>query len=221
MELVSFTFAAGETKRFERAGRYLEIIDATAAVNISLTDESGGAVDYATGALSGLYMEGAFSAITIYSATAQTVELLITDGRGGSRRQPGNVRIIDEVMASSLAYSIALPTAISAFTATVILPPADNVAGFVLRSLHGWAQSGVGGAMNLRVYAAAAAPVAFGPSGAQMILADMLSSGGEMLRFEYPDFKKVLPAGWGVYACSAIVSAAASQGNASLSGNPL
>jgi hypothetical protein len=95
MELLSFTLAAGETKRWERAGRYVEVIDATSAFSIYLTDANGGRVDYAINALSGIYLEGAYSAIEMTSATAQTVTLLVTDGRGGSRRQPGIVQVVD------------------------------------------------------------------------------------------------------------------------------
>ena len=95
MELISFVIAAGETKRFERAGRYLEIIDATSALDVYLSDADGARGDTARGALSGLYMEGAYSAFELTSAAAQSVTLLLTEGRGGSRRQPGNVRVID------------------------------------------------------------------------------------------------------------------------------
>lgn len=103
MELLKFNIAANETKVFEKAGRYLEIIDSTGEVTIDLYDRNGGNTDDATGALSGLYLEGEFSAITVKSATAQTITLLITDGRGGSRRQPGNVRVIDQSADKTLA----------------------------------------------------------------------------------------------------------------------
>lgn len=95
MENLRFAIAAGETKVFERGGRYIEIIEAAGAVNLNLYDQNGGQSDSAKGILSGTYMEGAYAKFEVYSATAQTVEILITDTRGGTRRQPGNVRIID------------------------------------------------------------------------------------------------------------------------------
>lgn len=91
-----FTIAAGETKRFETEGRYLEIIDSAAAVNITFGDPaSGGQAGRAIGALSGFYVEAAYKGFEIWSAVSQSVTMLVTDGSGGSRRQPGNVRIID------------------------------------------------------------------------------------------------------------------------------
>lgn len=95
MELLKFTIKAGETKRFEKSGRYLEIIDSFDAITLGLYDSNGSNTDDALGAYSGLYLEGQFSAIEVYSAVAQTVTLLVTDGRGGSRRQPGFVQIVD------------------------------------------------------------------------------------------------------------------------------
>lgn len=96
MELFTFTIAAGETKVFKRAGRYIEIIDATNALNIELYDASGGRSDSARNAVSGLFIEDAYSEFTVYSATAQSITLLVHEGRGGSRRQPGVVRVIDD-----------------------------------------------------------------------------------------------------------------------------
>lgn len=104
MELLSFTFAANETKRFERAGRYIEVIDAPYAFNLFLSDAAGGRVDHALNALSGLFLEGNYAAVDMTNgANAQTVTLLVTDGRGGSRRQPGVVQVVDGGRARTLA----------------------------------------------------------------------------------------------------------------------
>lgn len=96
MQNLRFSIAAGETKVFVIAGRYLEIIDATGPVTLGLYDVNGSQTDDAKDVLSGTYMEGAFSQFEIYSATAQTIELFLTNTRGGTRRQPGNVRVIDQ-----------------------------------------------------------------------------------------------------------------------------
>lgn len=103
MELLTFTIAAGELKRFERSGRYFEIIAADSTINVGFYDANGSQTDDAVNALSGLYLEAPFSAFEISSAAAQTVSVLITDGRGGSRRQPGIVSVVDGGKARTLA----------------------------------------------------------------------------------------------------------------------
>ena len=105
MELLSFTIAAGETKRFERAGRLLEIIDASAALNIELTGPNGEQADDMRGALSGFYSLAPFNGFEVSNPQtyAQAVVLMIADGNGGSRRQPGNVRVIDNSSDKTLA----------------------------------------------------------------------------------------------------------------------
>lgn len=105
MELITFILAAGETKRWERAGRYVEVIDASGAFDLFLSDANGGRVDYAKGALSGVYLEGAYQAIELSSASAQSITLLVTDGRGGSRRQPGIVQVVDVNKSRTIAGS--------------------------------------------------------------------------------------------------------------------
>lgn len=97
-ELLTISISANETKRFERAGAYVEIIDAPDPIDIALYDANGSEGDAADGALSGFYLEGKSTAFTLKSATTQRLQLLLTDGRGGSRRQPGNVRVIDNAV---------------------------------------------------------------------------------------------------------------------------
>jgi hypothetical protein len=95
MQNIRFTIAAGETKRFEAAGRYLEIIDASGPVDIALSDAAGGIADIARGILSGTYMGTPYAGFDITSATAQTVELFISATEGGTKRQPGVVSVVD------------------------------------------------------------------------------------------------------------------------------
>lgn len=95
MQNLRFNIAAGETKVFVMAGRYLEIIDATGPVSIGLYDKAGSQADDAKDVLSGTFMETPFSQFEISSTTAQTVELFITETRGGTRRQPGVVSVVD------------------------------------------------------------------------------------------------------------------------------
>ncbi|MFY7915880.1 MAG: hypothetical protein ACOVPA_14580 [Rubrivivax sp.] len=104
MELLTFTIGASESKRFEKAGRYLEIIDAAGPLNIDMNEASGNRADSMRNALSGFYSEEPFSAFEVTNpGPAQTVTLMITDRRGGSRRQPGTVSVIDGARARTLA----------------------------------------------------------------------------------------------------------------------
>lgn len=103
MELITFTSGAGETKNFARAGRYLEIIDAAYAVTIKFTGTNGQQGPSMRDALSGFYSEDEFQGFEVTSATAQVITLMVTDGKGGSRRQPGVVRVIDESTSKTLA----------------------------------------------------------------------------------------------------------------------
>lgn len=98
MELLTTTLAANETKQFAKAGRYFEIIDSTYAVNVAFNAANGAQSDQMVGALSGLYLEDPYSHFSITNgAVAQSITLLVMEtGRGGSRRQPGNVRVIDQ-----------------------------------------------------------------------------------------------------------------------------
>lgn len=95
MQNFRFTIAALETKRFELAGRYLEIIESQGPVTINLSDKDGGRGDAAANVRSGTFMASPFTGIEVFSATAQTVELFITETSGGTRRQPGTVNVVD------------------------------------------------------------------------------------------------------------------------------
>lgn len=96
MELLSIRIGAGQTRRFEKAGRYFEIIDSSSAVTVDFYSISGRQTDEMKNAVSGLFVEAEYGAFTIESAAAQTVTVLILEnGRGGSRRQPGIVRVVD------------------------------------------------------------------------------------------------------------------------------
>lgn len=97
IELLNFTLAAGQVVRFERAGRYIEVIDAPYNIaSISLTGDDGQQGAFVRNCLSGIYAEVSFKGVELTNgSTAQTVQILITDGRGGSRRQPGVVQVVD------------------------------------------------------------------------------------------------------------------------------
>lgn len=97
MEILTFTIAAGETKRFERAGRQLEVIAAAASINIDFYDASGSQNEEMRGALAGFYSLEPFSGFDVQNpaTVAQVVTLMIASGQGGSRRAPGVVEVVD------------------------------------------------------------------------------------------------------------------------------
>lgn len=97
MELLQFTIAANETKVFVRSGRYFEIIDAQAAINVDFQGIDAQSIDGMRGALAGFFSEGPFAGFSVNNPTAasQSITLMISDGRGGSRRQPGLVQVVD------------------------------------------------------------------------------------------------------------------------------
>lgn len=200
MELLPITFAANETKQFAKAGRYFEIIDSTSAVAIQFTGTGGNISDSISGALSGLFLEDPFTHFSVTNgAIAQTVTLLIMEtGRGGSRRQPGNVRVMDEIGAAVVTVGPPLPMAITAFATTQILAPAANLAGCLIRSASIGVQAGAGGTVNLRLIAAPSAPTLL--LGSFFTLMAIGSNGTNYSETSLWDLKKRIPAGWGLYA---------------------
>lgn len=98
MELITLNLAANQTQAFAKSGRYFEIIDAAFPVQIDFYGDGGNQTDSMRNALSGLFLEDPFTQFNVTNgSTAQAVTLLVMEnGRGGSRRQPGNVRVIDQ-----------------------------------------------------------------------------------------------------------------------------
>lgn len=110
MELLTITLAANELKQFAKAGRYFEIIDSSYAVQVDFTGDQGQRSDSMINALSGLFVEDPYTGFSITNgAIAQSITLLLMEnGRGGSRRQPGVVQVVDsakERTRSNLAYA--------------------------------------------------------------------------------------------------------------------
>jgi hypothetical protein len=98
-ELLTVTFAANETKPFQKAGRYFEIIaDGGSTVSVTFYGDNGAISANWNNIQSGIFIEDAWTQFTVTnnSAAAQTLTFLLMDnGRGGSRRQPGVVQVID------------------------------------------------------------------------------------------------------------------------------
>lgn len=219
MELITHTLAAGGTARFERAGRYFELIEAAGRVSVELTGPQGELSEDMTNALSGFYSEEPFAGLTISNpeSYAQTVRFMVSRGRGGSRRQPGNVTVIDEITRACKVVTVSGPTTLHAFAATQIVAPASNVAGVMIRSAFVLNKSGNPGAVNARLAAAPAAPVsatAIDPGWEFMLT---LSENGVAASSIENDLTKKIPAGWGLWLLSSVTSTAAASNDATVS----
>jgi len=212
MQNLRFSIAAGETKVFVIAGRYLEIIEATGPVTLGLYDENGSQTDDAKDVLSGTYMEGAFSQFEIFSASAQTVELFLTATRGGTRRQPGNVRVIDEITDAIVNAPLNMPTPVVALTWVPLVAPAANVKGCILRYFSMAGTSGAGGSLNMQLVACKSAPTSYVAPAQRYSIAGKAANNGGSIDISDNKLNKLLPPGWGIYAGYEITTAAAVSG---------
>ncbi len=97
-EFMTVTLAANETETFRKGGAYIEVIESAFPVDIAFSDSNGGSTSAIKGALSGFFLGVEYGAFTVKNgAIPQVIQILVLDPgeSGGSRRQPGNVRIID------------------------------------------------------------------------------------------------------------------------------
>lgn len=95
MEVLRFQIAAGETKVFVKAGGYFEVLATSYPITARFYDQAGGESDDAVNVESGFYASLPYTQLTIYSASAQAVELLIARREAGSKRLPGVVLVMD------------------------------------------------------------------------------------------------------------------------------
>lgn len=94
MRTVDIALSAGVTHQQGWTGRLFRLMSTTAACNVRMM--KGGRIVYeARGVQAGFWCEpeGGFDGVDIDSATAQTVTIAYTDGRGGYDRSAGVVEI--------------------------------------------------------------------------------------------------------------------------------
>lgn len=107
MQQLIIALGTTETKVFDSAGAYFEIIDSTGAISVNFYDRNGSRTkDLELNAvLSGTYVSGPFVRFEITNTygVAQNVTILYGAGNGGSRRSPGTVRVIDQSKDLTLA----------------------------------------------------------------------------------------------------------------------
>lgn len=150
IELISVTFAAGESRLFAMAGNYFEIIDAPGAIDVILSSFNGEQRARMAKAAASFYSKGVdFGVIQITSASAQTIRFAYGSGETGTRRATGSVTISGAIAldAATLAAleqinvrpesssgnwnSTATPTAGTPIT---VFTPASNTAGVILQA---------------------------------------------------------------------------------------
>lgn len=214
MELLRIALAANETKQFAKAGRYFEIIESNYSITVQFNGANGAQSDSIVGGLSGLFLEDPFSHFSVTNgAVAQTVTLLLMEiGRGGSRRQPGNVSIVDNVGAGVQTQFLSDLTVGQVFTAFVL--PAANLNGIIVRAAMLETTAGAGGSSNVRLLAAPTAPVSLTPGASSLMLCGAYSSqSSDIARTNNFDMRRIVPPGWGLYfAKSSSVAAPAPCG---------
>ena len=104
LEIISQTFAAGETKIFQVSGQYFELLDAPYPVNVRLTDRSGAQRGLMTAAEASFFLRNSdFETIELVSPTAQTIRFMYGSAEAGTRRSAGVVSVVDSAYRNTLA----------------------------------------------------------------------------------------------------------------------
>ncbi len=106
IEIVSVTFAAGESRLFHLSGSYFELIDASSTVDVILTDVNGAQRGRMLAAEASFNLKNTdFDTIQLTSATAQTVRFAFGSGEAGTRRAAGSVNIANTAGAFTQAQA--------------------------------------------------------------------------------------------------------------------
>ncbi len=120
MEVITIDLAANEFKQYRKGGSSIEITDSTYAVSLNLYSDNGSQTNCLQKVLSGHYLKARFGAFDIKNGpVAQSITILALDAGedGGSRRQPGNVRVIDQSADKTVAGAQFLGSCTSAAAA--------------------------------------------------------------------------------------------------------
>lgn len=212
MELLTIQLAANETKQFRKAGAYCEIIDSQAAIGINFLSVLGGQTGSIKGGLSGLYLEVDYGAFDITNGpAAQTVTLLLCDAgeSGGSRRQPGNVRVIDEITDAIVSQPLTPSTAVAVINYTAIVTPAQNVRGLILRQWSLSVTSANPGFAAMQITACKSQPTNYStPS--QRYTVSGAGSSNAVNGSDSGRGNKYIPPGWGLWLGTEVATSPAS-----------
>ena len=176
IEIVTATFAAGESRLFALTGQYFEIIDATFPVDVTLSDFYGAQRGLMKSAEASFNLKGTdFGVIQITSASAQTIRFAYGTGEAGTRRAAGAVSIVGTVPVDLVTADVEairrpeLPGAFSvqnavlvANTAVNIFTAAANTNGAIVWSASAGDQQGAPGQISLIAKATAPGSVVDG-----------------------------------------------------------
>lgn len=129
-DIRTIQLASNGSHRFETAGQYFEVIASDFPFSVDMEGPDGNLADTLTNIESGFFVELDYRAFTIRNpGGAQAVKVLVMDSRrGGTRRQPGTVNVVD----NSTALTVANTQFITAWTL-----PADpaKMAAFALKAM--------------------------------------------------------------------------------------
>lgn len=212
MEILNVNLPANGRVQMRKGGAYIEILSSVGPIEIDLYTSSGGQSNSIKGGMSGLYLNANFGAMDVVdvSGSAQTVQLLVCDTgeTGGSRRQPGNVRVIDEFFDALQCVAYGSDLTVKAFLTTTIVAPAANLKGLIVRWLIGGAQAGAGGSSGILLEAAKSAPTQFGTPAQRYPLLQLVNP-TTTAQSSSLTMNKLIPPGWGLYVSEQIQVSAA------------
>ncbi len=218
MENLQFTIAAGETKRIERSGRYVEILAAGGRLTLDLETGDGGRGRRLQRVQAGAYSKTPFGAISVTNveSAAQSVDLLIADNESGTRRSPGVVEITNAVATGSFWTEDYTATLSIGFSSNAILSPGSNVRGMRIRKAMAFGRAGASGIVRLGVLAGPSAPAQFPSSGLPLVY--LLSNNSTMIESEDSGHINLqVPAGWGLWVTTSHEVSAATYAQAVVS----
>ncbi len=199
IEIITATFAPGESRLFALTGAYFEIIDATFPVDVTLSDYYGAQRGLMKAAEASFNLKGTdFSVIQITSASAQTIRFAYGTGEAGTRRAAGAVSIVGTVPVDLIAADVdairrpELPAAfwnnsaaLSANVAVQIFAAASNTNGAIL-----WSAQSVdtNASFNHQAFIARATAPA-GPNDSEIILSAVNCAGLSTSFYQSCDLK--------------------------------
>lgn len=197
MELLAFAIAAGETKWLHKQGAYFEVVSAQAPLSVVFDGEGG----EARGVEAGFYCMLPFDRVSVTSAVAQDLRLMVANREAGSKALPGMVGIINRIGAGVRQLEASGgPLLSTVFYQSAIITPAQNERGLRVRKAGVGATAG-GGQADIALIAAPAAPASMVPN-VGYNLARTAPTGAAVGNDTAANQAYELPSGWGIYVAT-------------------
>ncbi len=143
------------------------------------------------------------------SACAGIVRLGV--GRVQSARLSGRVSVVDEITDALQCFAFLPGVAVKPFSSVVVLSPASNVRGAILRWAATNAQPTSTGVAYAAFLAAKTQPTDYTNPAQRYPILSAYSNAAAVLSDKSVALNKYLPPGWGIYAQSEVVGAVASN----------